>query len=124
MLEQGPNEQKIIEQCVRQRKPLPQSIENAPELWLGNELFYCAFMDLNSERHVGFGEGPIPWSSVLHWCREYHIIGLQREDMHYHINKLDTAYLEHRAKQAKKSAPDNGPKIIRPQDAGNGPRRR
>lgn len=82
-------------------------------------------MDLSSERSIGMAEGPIPWSRVRLWCDEHLITGEQREDVHYHVNRLDTAYLEHRAKQSKKSSDTSErPKIIRPQDAGAGPRRR
>lgn len=125
MLEQGPTEQSIIAQCVRQRRPLPNAIANAPELQLGLELFFGAFMDLTSERHVGFGEGPIPWRAVREWCNEHEVLGLQRDDVQYHVNKLDTVYLEHRArKHNTASKSDGGSKIIRPANPGNGPRRR
>lgn len=73
---------------------------------------------------MGFAEGPIPWFAVRRWCKENGVFGLQCEDVHYHVNKLDTVYLEYRAKQAAKGKPSDGPKIIRPKDAGNGPRRR
>lgn len=87
-------------------------------------------MDLTTDRYFGFAEGPIPWSAIRRYCQEHGIIGDQCEDMHYHVSKLDSAYLEHRAKQAKKSQPSGGSngnersRIIRPENAGAGPRGR
>lgn len=124
MLKVAPKERGIVEQAYRMGKPLPDNIANAPELLLGLDLYFTAFMDLTTERPIGYGEGPIPWSAVRRWCHEHAIIGEQLEDMHYHIRKLDSVYLDHRAEQAKKAAADNGPKIIQPQNAGSGPRGR
>jgi hypothetical protein len=123
VLEQGPTEKSIIEQCVRSRLPLPPRIASAPELGLGLDLFYTAFVDLSSCRTMGMAEGPIPWLAVRSYCREQRIIGDQREDLHYHINKLDAVYLEYRAKTIKTAAPTNDrPARVRKKDGGNGPR--
>lgn len=112
-LEQGPTERKIIELSIRQRLPLPDAIANAPELELGLDLFYTAFHDLSSCRTLGFGEGPIPWLAVDDYCRRQGITGVQREDMLYHVQQLDTVYLEYRAKQASKGAANVGSKDVR-----------
>lgn len=85
--------------------PLPQAIANAPELELGLDLFYLAFMDLTTCRSMGFGEGPIPWSAVRDYCDELGLEGEQRDDMFIHIRLMDTAYLNHRASKVKKEAP-------------------
>jgi hypothetical protein len=100
-LEQGPNEKTIIEQCIRNRMPLPAAIANAPELELGLDLFYLAFMDLTTCRSMGFGEGPVPWSAVRDYCNELELEGDQREDMFAHIRLMDTAYLSYRAAKTK-----------------------
>ena len=113
-LEQGPTERKIIEQSVRQRLPLPDRILNAPELGLGLELFYNAFNDLTPCRAIGFGEGPIPWLAIDDYCRRQGITGVQREDLLYHVQQLDTVYLEYRAKQvSKQTAAHGGTKGVR-----------
>lgn len=127
-MEQGPTEQTIITACVRERRPLPAAIANAPELWLGLDLFYVAFLDLTSCRTLGMGEGPIPWTAVGQWCDEQGITGEQREDVRYHVSKLDTVYLEHRAsktaKQAKQPKAADGSPVVRTQNASHrGPRR-
>lgn len=101
MLQQGPNEKTIVDACIRERRPLPNAIANAPALALGLELFYSAFMDLTTDRAIGYGEGPIPWSSVDRYCQRHAIRGEQREDVHYHVRRMDAVYLEHRAEQAR-----------------------
>jgi hypothetical protein len=85
--------------------PLPKAIADAPELELGLELFYLAFMDLTTCRSMGFGEGPIPWTAVRDYCDDMELVGDQRDDMFAHIRMMDTVYLNHRASKAKKEAP-------------------
>ena len=80
-------------------------------------------MDLTSCRAHGYGEGPIPWTAVGQWCDEHRITGDQREDVRYHVSKLDTVYLEHRAAKVTAKAHD-GPTVVRPKDAGNRGNRR
>lgn len=84
--------------------PLPKAIADAPELELGLDLFYLAFMDLTTCRSMGFGEGPIPWSAVRDYCDEMELEGDQREDMFNHIRMMDTTYLNHRASKKQPAA--------------------
>ena len=105
MLEQGPSEQTVITACIRERRPLPAAIANAPALQLGLEFFYNAFFALTTDRAIGMGEGPIPWSSVDRYCNRHDIWGEQREDMHHHLREMDRVYLEHRTKQSKVESP-------------------
>lgn len=93
-LEQGPVEKEIIDQCVRNRMPLPDRIQNAPELFPGLDWFYNAFMDLSGCRELGYGvQGPIDWLTIQRYCEVYSVEGEQREDMFYHIQRLDRAFL-------------------------------
>ena len=104
-LEQGPTEKFIIEQCYRQKLPLPEKIQNAPELLLGLELFYIAFMNLTSCRTQGYGtEGPIGWLQISEYCLIHGIIGEQRDDLIYHVQKMDEVYLKFKAKKLKATA--------------------
>ena len=108
-MEQGPTEKVIIQQCVRQGLPLPDRIANAPELLLGLDFFYSAFMDLTTCRGTGYGtEGPISWLSILDWANEYGVEGEQREDLFYHIQKLDEVYLTFKAKKLKNAEKQKG----------------
>lgn len=100
-MEQGPVERRILEQCKRERLPLPNRIQNAPDLRIGLELYYSAFLDLCSSRG-GMGDGPIPWT-VVH---EYGLLlGLdddQLDDLHYYVSRMDDAQLKWlRNKQGK-----------------------
>ncbi|QKW95604.1 hypothetical protein AXL3_14 [Stenotrophomonas phage vB_SmaS-AXL_3] len=111
-MEQGPTEKDIIERCIRERRPFPDAIQNAPDLNLGSELFYIAFMDLSSSRSAGHAiPGPIPWHAIQLYCDAHDIEGEQREDVFYHVQHLDKSYLDWSAKKHKKDlAAANPPK--------------
>ena len=74
--------------------PLPNKIQNAPELELGMGLFFTAFLDLTGSRNIGFGLGPIPWDAIDHYCNTLELAGDQREDLFYYVRALDDTYLE------------------------------
>lgn len=84
--------------------PLPPKIANAPELQVGLELFYVAFLELNPSRQMGYGEGPIRWESIHFYCEANGIVGHQREDMFYHIRQMDNTYLDHKAAKASQES--------------------
>jgi len=84
--------------------PLPQRIQNAPDLNLGLSLYFTAFWDLDTCRPVGFGYGPIPWSAVRDYALTFEFDEEQQEALFYLIRKLDNAYLQHQHK-VKKNAP-------------------
>lgn len=87
---------------MREGRPLPKKIRNAPELILGLEFYYNAFEDLSSCRELGFGVGPIPWTAMKDYCHEYDITGDDDlEDFFYFIRQMDNAYLAHMAKSNK-----------------------
>lgn len=82
--------------------PLPEKIKNAPVLLQGIELFYMGFMDLTTCRGQGYGsEGPIGWLPIYEYCIAHDIAGEQMEDFFYHVQQLDRAYLEFKAKKLK-----------------------
>lgn len=89
---------------MRQRKPLPEKIANAPELMLGLELYYSAFWDLTTCRQLGFGAaGAIPWSAIKDYAVAFDFDEEQAEDLFYFIRKMDNAYLEfYKPKEEKK----------------------
>lgn len=109
MLEQGPTEKLIIEQCYKQRLPLPEKIANAPELFLGLELYFTAFLNLTSCRTQGYGtEGPIPFTQMQIYCEFEGINGDQREDLLDHMQHMDAAYLKHKAQKLKEQMGNGG----------------
>jgi len=83
---------------------LPKSIENAPWIAFGLELYFVAFLDLTSCRQQGYAEGPIAWLTINDYADVHGYEGEQREDLFYHIQQLDIAYLNHKSKQIKKAA--------------------
>lgn len=98
------------------RQPYPDAIANAPELMTGLNLFYTAFMDLTSCRALGYAQGPIPWLAIHHYCEAHEIEDEQREDMFYHVSRLDKTYLDWSAEKAKKLAAQAAPptKTVKP----------
>ena len=57
-------------------------------------------MDLTSGRGQSYGtEGPISWLSINEYCVIHGIIGEQREDLIYHVQKLDEVYLKFKTKK-------------------------
>lgn len=89
---------------------LPADVRGAPELRLGLGLFYRAFLDLNSCRQVGLGDGPIPWTDV-------HAYGLANgfdaellDELHDHIAAMDGAYRKWLAE--KRGADGSKPKGV------------
>ena len=84
---------------MREHLPLPQRIQNSPELEMGLDLFYSAFFDLHTCRPIGMGQGSIRWTDIDEYCNRLELVGDQREDMHYHIRVMDNAFLEWSAAQ-------------------------
>ncbi len=95
---------------MREGRQLPPKIRDAPELQLGLELYYGAFMDLSSCRHMGMDEGPIPWIAIHTYCENYELDEDQRESMFYHIRSMDNAYLQFRAGKMKELKSRGAPK--------------
>lgn len=100
-LQQGKNEQQIIEQAVKFGLPIPSRIENAPSLLPGLELYYLGFLELTSSRSIGMGVGPIPWIAIEQYCQLKGLDEEQTEAMHHHIVTMDTVYMKHQAKKNK-----------------------
>lgn len=102
-LEQGPVEKTIIAQCEREKRPLPSKIANAPELLLGLDFVYTAFMELSTCRSVGMGEGPIPWTAIRDYTEYAQIDDFEQlEDFFYLIREMDSAYLDFRKKELER----------------------
>lgn len=97
-------EKTILEQCIRQGRPIPDKIQNAPELELGLSLYYTGFYDLDSSRQIGgMSPGSIPWTAIQMYCVANGIEGEQREDFFYHVMHLDKVCMKYSASKADKS---------------------
>ncbi len=97
-LEQGPTELFILKQALRGKTKIPQKIVDAPTLHLGLDFFYLSFMHLLTCRNMN---GVIPYTDIEVFCMGHNITGDQKEDVHFHIRKLDNAYSEHQEKKNK-----------------------
>lgn len=98
-LEQGAVEKQIIQNALKSGNPLPQRIQNAPQLFWGLQLYFHAFFDLATCRPLGFTEGSIRWLDVEEYCIKLNLTDEQKEDMHYYIRNMDNAYLNWRDKK-------------------------
>lgn len=94
-------EEQIIEQCKARAIPLPEKIANKPFLWMGLELFYHAFFDLNTCRPVGMALCPIPWLCMRDYARTFEFDEDQEERLYYFIRQMDDAFLQYHDKKAK-----------------------
>ena len=108
MLEQGPVEKTILEQCLREGLKIPDKIAGAPELVWGLGLYYTAFGDLMSSRQTGFGIGPIPWDAIQGYCDHHRLDADQTEAMHFHIQSMDAAFLEYHRRKTPTNPPSSG----------------
>jgi hypothetical protein len=82
--------------------PLPQAIQNAPELTIGLELYYGAFFDLDPDRPQSHGGlGPIPWSSIHSYAVAWALDEEQTDDLFYYVRQMDSAYLKWQAGKAE-----------------------
>lgn len=85
---------------MRERLPLPQRIQNAPELEPGLELYYEAFHHLHSGRAVMMAELPISWMQIAEYGERTGLTEEQVEDLQHHVRAMDDAYLKWRQKQS------------------------
>ncbi len=70
---------KIVNAFAKSGAQIPASLRDklmgCPDLPPGMELYVEAWEALNTERSVGFGMGPIPWSACRAWCRDRGLSG-------------------------------------------------
>lgn len=86
-----------------QKLALPAKIANAPELFLGLELFYLAFLCLTTCRGSGGnGEGVISWLAIKEYCQWNEVTGEQQDEMFYHIQRMDSTYLNFKYEKIKR----------------------
>ena len=81
--------------------PLPERIQNAPELWPGLALYFNGYVELTSCRSIGMGVGPIPVTDIVLYCNEKGLEGEQREDFLWIVQHLDQKYLDWSSKRGK-----------------------
>jgi hypothetical protein len=100
----GQAEQRIIRQCYARKKALPERIQNAPNLFTGLELFFQAFVELNTNRNTGWSAGPIPGWCIDDYADRLELTKEEAEDLTYHIRMMDQAFLKYSARKNKEKA--------------------
>lgn len=86
---------------MREGLPLPDRIQNAPELQFGLMLYWIAFWELCSCRPSAFDIGEIPWTAVQHYADDLELDEEQTEDLHYHVQAMDRVYIRHMRSKSK-----------------------
>ncbi len=81
--------------------PLPEKIANKPTIGVGLDLYWRAFQDLSSDRDVGMGVGPIPWSAMSAWGARNRIRGDDFERLVLVLRGLDSIYMDKQSKKSK-----------------------
>jgi hypothetical protein len=67
------------------------------------ELFFTAYQELETERPIGFGVGPIPFTAILKYVEFYELPKEQADDLLYYIRELDTHFIRQQADKIKKA---------------------
>lgn len=89
------------DQAKQNKVPLPRWLIEKPEIPLGLEFYYRAFVDLSTCRVVGMSEGRIPWTAVNDYSIRNSLSDQDALDLWEVVAKLDMVYLEMRAAKTK-----------------------
>jgi hypothetical protein len=88
---------------MREGRPLPKRIAEAPELCLGLELYYTAFWALSTCRALTMsGPGYIPWQSMMDYARSLGLDEEQTDDLFHHVRSMDVAWVRWQHERAKR----------------------
>ncbi len=74
------------------------NVPEAPELRIGLQLYFQAFLDLDGERMQALF--PIPWTSIKSYATAFELDEEQTEDLFFFDKKMDEAHLSRMAKKA------------------------
>lgn len=110
----GPIEQSLALQSFREGQPLPDRIQNAPELKLGLYLYLQAFIDLDSERINGMGKGSIPHSAIVKYGEWLKVDKFIEHCLLCHIRTMDADHLKKMAEKQTQEDKANAAKSKRP----------
>ena len=100
----GQVEQRMIRECYLRKRALPERIRNAPDLFVGLELYFSAVTELNTCRSTGWSAGPIPSWCIDEFADRIDLTDDEAEDLHYHIRMMDKAFLDFMSRKSKEKA--------------------
>jgi len=105
-LELGTKEKRIMEECYRRRRPLPERIKNAPELLVGLEHFYDCYLELSTARSVGWDALPINVNQIYEYAHNLDFDEDEAAELVFFIMRMDAEFLkimeEKKARESKK----------------------
>jgi hypothetical protein len=105
----GSSYQGVVKAAADSRKGLPEKfieIGEMTEPWMA---FYIeSFFELSTERSVGMGIGPIPWSSIFNYASAFEFTGSDYHTFHSIIRAMDSHYLRMKANDSKRIPEANG----------------
>jgi len=81
---------------------LPKAIAEATQLFMGLELYWDAFQELNTCRGAGMGLSPIPWTAMMDYARAYEFDEDQIDDLVFFVREMDSAFIEWYEKHGSK----------------------
>lgn len=93
MSEMGKVEQSIIDQALRSKSPIPDKILNAPILREDLTFYLQAYLELETERPVGFGLYRIPWHSIMQYGEYYQLTEDEADRLLFFIRQIDNAII-------------------------------
>lgn len=91
----------ILRQCIRENRPYPKAIADAPDLEPESELYWFAWIDTGSCRYYEGGE--IPWTALRAYADEYEMDEDQRVILYQVIRAVDMWFLTEVGKKADKN---------------------
>jgi hypothetical protein len=87
---------------------IPDALLNEPELLQGLSIYYDAFWEVFPDRQLGMSVGPIPYSSIVTYSKEWNLDEEMSATMLRLVRKMDNAFLEWQEKQSKKNSKIKG----------------
>lgn len=98
------NDKVIIRQCLQSNEPIPDKIANAPTVPDHLELYWHAYLDLDTTRAHNMGPTPISIIDMLHYCRYYNLDDDQSDALIYIVRVMDLENLKRISKRIESKA--------------------
>ena len=93
------NDSVIIRQCLQANEPIPDKIANAPTVPEHLELYWYAYLDLDSTRAHNMGPTPISILDMIAYCRYYDLDEEQTNALVYIVRAMDLENLKRISKR-------------------------
>lgn len=87
--------------------PVPEPLRDPPEIEQGLEIYWVAYAEVSTDRPMGFGAAPIPWTAIQRWGEVHELNEDQMTLLHTFLRSMDAefmAYYEEKEKRKNKSS--------------------